>query len=254
VIRGVLLDVDDTLVNTRAAFAAAIASVVAAWLPHLDAEGREAALTHWVTDAAGHFRAYTRGEIDLVEQRRRRVGALHAAFGGPAVDAHLFAQWDAAFESAFRTAWLPCPDALRLLDVLDAAGLPRGVVTNMRIPYQRDKLAAVGLLDRVGVLVGMDDFGVGKPDPRLFRHACAVLGADPGEVAYVGDELDVDARGARDAGLVGVWLDRHGTGERPGDVPVVRSLDELPTLLGLPPGRPSTSAGHVDLGSEAGHR
>jgi putative hydrolase of the HAD superfamily len=233
VIRGVLLDVDDTLVDTRSAFAAAIASVVARWLPHLDAEGREGALRHWVTDAEGHFRAYTRGEIDLVEQRRRRVAALHVAFGGPAVDADLFAEWDVAFESAFRAAWRPCADAPRLLDALDAAGMPRGVVTNMRTPYQRDKLAAVGLLARVGVLVGMDDFGIGKPDPRLFRQACAVLGVEPREVAYVGDELDVDARGAREAGLVGVWLDRHATGRLPGDVPVVRSLDELPALLGI---------------------
>jgi putative hydrolase of the HAD superfamily len=253
VIRGVLLDVDDTLVDTRAAFAAAIASVVGHWLPHLDAEGREAALAHWVTDAAGHFRAYTRGELDLVEQRRRRVAALHAAFGGPAVDAARFEEWDAAFESAFRAAWRPCADAAPLLDVLDAAGLPRGVVTNMRIPYQREKLAAVGLLGRVGALVGMDDFGIGKPDPRLFRQACAVLGAEPQDVAYVGDELDVDARGARDAGLVGVWLDRHHTGACPGDVPVVRSLDELPALLGIPPGSVDPT-GHVDLGGEAGHR
>ncbi|HYJ76220.1 MAG TPA: HAD family hydrolase [Kineosporiaceae bacterium] len=232
-IRGVLLDVDDTLVDTRAAFAAGIAHVVRRWLPHLDREGRQGALRHWVTDAEGHFRAYTQGRIDLVEQRRRRVAALHAAFGGPAVDAELFEAWDAAFEDAYRAAWRPCPDAPRLLDTLDAVGLARGVVTNMRIDYQREKLAVVGLLDRVGVLVGMETFGVGKPDPRLFRHACDVLGVEPAEAAYVGDELEVDARGARDAGLLGVWLDRHGTGESPPDVPVISSLDELPAVLGV---------------------
>ena len=50
-------------------------------------------------------------------------------------------------------------------------------------------------------LVGIDAFGVGKPDARIFRRACEVLGPAPAEAAYVGDELDVDARGARDAGL-----------------------------------------------------
>jgi putative hydrolase of the HAD superfamily len=237
VIRGVLLDVDDTLVDTRSAFAAGIAHVVARWLPHLDAVAREATLRHWVSDAEGHFRAYTLGEIDVVEQRRRRVAALHAAFGGPVVDTQLFEAWDAAFEEAFRAAWRPCPDASPLLDVLDAAGVARGVVTNLRIGYQREKLAAVGLLGRVGVLVGMDAFGVGKPDPRMFRHACAVLGVEPAEAAYVGAALEVDARGARDAGLLGVWLDRHGTGESPQDVAVVRSLVELPAMLGIGRGR-----------------
>jgi putative hydrolase of the HAD superfamily len=167
----------------------------------------------------------------VVEQRRRRVAALDAAFGGPPVDTELFEAWDAAFEEAFRSAWRPCPDAPRLLDALDAAGLARGVVTNMRIGYQREKLAAVGLLGRVGVLVGMEEFGVGKPDPRMYRHGCHVLGVEPAEAAYVGDELDVDARGARDAGLLGVWLDRHGTGKCPRDVVVIRSLDDLPAVL-----------------------
>jgi putative hydrolase of the HAD superfamily len=232
-VRAVLLDVDDTLVDTRSAFRAAIGAVVGRWLPALDDADREAAVAHWVADAQGSFRAYTRGEISVVEQRRRRVASLLAAFGGPDLDTELFDRWDDAYERAFRAAWRPCPDAGPFLDRLDAARVPRGVVTNMRTPYQREKLGAVGLLDRVGALVGMDEFGVGKPDPRIFRHACEALGLDPGDVAYVGDELDVDARGARDAGLLGVWLDRHGTGEEPVDVPVVRTLTELPAVLRL---------------------
>ncbi len=232
-IRGVLLDVDDTLVDTRSAFRVAIGSVVERWLPHLDAAGREAAFAHWVADADGSFRAYTRGEISVAEQRRRRTASLLAAFGGPELDADLYDRWHDAYERAFRAAWRPCPDAGPFLDRLDAAAVPRGIVTNMRTPYQRDKLAAVGLLDRVGAMVGMDEFGVGKPDARIFHHACQALGLAPADVAYVGDELDVDARGARDAGLLGVWLDRHGTGHAADDVPVVRALTELPALLGL---------------------
>ena len=232
-IRGVLLDVDDTLVDTRSAFRAAIATVVDLWLPHLDDAGREAAVAHWVADAHGSFRAYTRGEISMVEQRRRRAARLHADLGGPALDGDLFALWDETYDQAFRAAWRPCADAGPFLDVLDDARLPRGAVTNAPATYQRDKLAAVGLLDRVGALVGMEEFGVGKPDRRIFLHACGTLGLEPAAVAYVGDELDVDARGARDAGLLGVWLDRHGTGDVPGDVPVVRTLGELPALLRL---------------------
>jgi len=43
-LRALLLDVDDTLVDTRGAFRAAITSVVATWLPDLDADSREAAV------------------------------------------------------------------------------------------------------------------------------------------------------------------------------------------------------------------
>ncbi len=108
-------------------------------------------------------------------------------------------------------------------------------VTNMLTSYQQVKLEAVGLARYVRAVVGLDVVGVGKPDPRPFLHGCGLLGVEPGEAAYVGDELDVDARAARDAGLTGVWLDRHGTGLEPGDVPVVRTLAELPALLGFVP-------------------
>jgi hypothetical protein len=63
--------------------------------------------------------------------------------------------------------------------------------------YQRRKLEAVGSLDRLRVVVGIDAVGVGKPDPRMFHRPCEALGVAPGEAAYVGDELDVDARAAR---------------------------------------------------------
>src|SRR4051812_1411896 len=111
VVRALLLDVDDTLVDTRGAFRAAMEHVVTTWLPHLDADSREAAVQHWVRDRGGHFRAYTRGELDFAAQRRLRAADLHAAFGGPVLDDERAGRWDAGYERAFRRAWRPCPDA-----------------------------------------------------------------------------------------------------------------------------------------------
>src|SRR5262249_11301176 len=123
-----------------------------------------------------------------------------------------------------------------LLDALADAGVPTGAVTNQDSAYQWAKLAAVGLDGRFAVLVGIDVLGRGKPDPRVFLLGCERLGGAPAETADVGGARDVDARGARDAGLIGVWLDRHGargSGTGPDDVPVVGGLDEVPALLGL---------------------
>jgi putative hydrolase of the HAD superfamily len=228
----VVLDIDDTLVDTRHAFTVAIGGIVARWLPHLDRAGAERALAHWVADADGHFRAYTRGEIGFTEQRARRARALHAAFDGPALDEDAVARWDTDYDDAFRRAWRLFPEASGFLDRLDAAGVPYGAVTNAGRDYQRDKLRRVGLGERLRMMVSVDDLGVGKPDPRVFRRACANLGVAPGDAVYVGDELDVDARGESEAGLRGIWLDRHGRSrELVGlDVPAVSSLTELADL------------------------
>ena len=233
--RGVLLDVDDTLVDTRAAFRAGIAEVVRRWLPHLGDPGRageEDAVAHWVLDDTGAFAAYTRGELTFSQQRRIRAERLHARFGGPALDDAAFARWEEAYDEAFRGAWRAHPDGVALVRSLRELGVPTGAVTNASGDYQRGKLAAVGLRE-VPVLASMDDLGRGKPDPAVFHLACHRLGLPPAVVAYVGDELSVDARGARDAGLVGVWLDRHGAGTAPPDVPVVRDLGAVLAVLGL---------------------
>ena len=230
--QAVLLDLDDTLVDTRSAFRAGIADVVSRWMPHLDDAGRAEALRHWVRDETGAYAAYTRGELTFAGQRRVRADRLHAHLGGPGLTEPAFTAWQDAYDAAVRAAWRPHPDGLRLLAALGAAGVAVGIVTNAGRAYQEAKLVAVGMAG-LPVLACMDDLGRGKPDPEVFRLACRRLGVPPGAAAYVGDELDVDARGARDAGLAGIWLDRHGTGRTPPDVPVIRTLDELPALLGI---------------------
>jgi putative hydrolase of the HAD superfamily len=54
------------------------------------------------------------------------------------------------------------------------------------------------------------------------------------EVVYVGDDLELDAIAARDAGMTGIWLNRLGTDPTrcPPDVTAISSLDELGNVLG----------------------
>jgi putative hydrolase of the HAD superfamily len=230
---GVLLDVDDTLVDTRHAFSVGIAAVTRSWLGHLGPDAAGATLAHWLADAGGHFRAYTRGEISFTEQRRRRATAMHLAFGGPSLDEADFARWAAEYEQAFRSAWRAFPEAAAFLDRIADLGLPCAAVTNAAGNYQLDKLRRVDLAHRLAFVLGNDELGFGKPDPAVFTLACRRLGTAPGRTLYVGDELDVDARGGRDAGLIGVWLRRAVPGgpATDYDVPVVCSLIELADQL-----------------------
>ena len=68
--------------------------------------------------------------------------------------------------------------------------------------------------------------GVEKPDPRIFQIALERMGIDPADALYVGDLYEVDAMGARAAGLDVVLLDPSG-GHSGRDVKTVRSLVEL---------------------------
>src|SRR4051812_31744907 len=71
-----------------------------------------------------------------------------------------------------------------------------------------------------------------KPHPEAFLALCQHLGTAPARTVHVGDSVLSDAEGAHAAGLVAVWLDRHGDRwEPPPGVHRITSLAELPDLL-----------------------
>jgi putative hydrolase of the HAD superfamily len=214
-------------------------------LPDLPASRHDEVLEHWRGDPNGHFRSYTRGEVDFETQRRRRAEDIQAAFGGEPFEDHTYAEWLRLFWGTFTASYVAHPEARGVVDALLAAGVRVGALTNAARDLQVVKLARTGFPD-VPVLVAVDTLGFGKPDPRAFVEACRRLGTEPSRTAYVGDELEVDAMGAATAGLVGVWIDRPATRRggawaedemvaRDAGVDVIRSLDELPGVLGVAP-------------------
>jgi putative hydrolase of the HAD superfamily len=235
-IAGVLVDIDDTLLDNKAAVRHAVSRIAAAYLPS-DTDIDEAA-AFFRADRGGHYRAFSRGEIDSRTQRRLRAEDLHAHFGGPTFeDDDALTAWIEAFDDAYREGWTLHEDAVPFLDTLEELGLPYGALSNARRAQQVSKMAAVGL-SHVRLLICVDDFGFGKPDPRVFEEACRLLGTTPGETLYVGDEFDIDAAAAVRVGLVGVWCDRpgawaHRTDEEVAEAGVVKvgSLTELTSLL-----------------------
>jgi HAD superfamily hydrolase (TIGR01662 family) len=126
------------------------------------------------------------------------------------------------------------PDVLPALTALRVAGYRIAVIGNQ--PARRS--AELRALDvDVDVLAMSDELGVEKPDRRFFERVLQLVGAEAGDVAYVGDRVDNDVLPALAAGLRPVWLRRGPWGalHRLPDgvaVPQARSLDELPALIG----------------------
>ena len=105
-VAGVLLDIDDTLVDTRAAFGSGIAAIARVYLPDLNEDGITQALGLWRSDPSGHYRAHTRGELTMEAQRLLRANEVHERFGGPILDGRSFPTWDAVFrEGSRRAGW-----------------------------------------------------------------------------------------------------------------------------------------------------
>jgi HAD superfamily hydrolase (TIGR01509 family) len=88
---------------------------------------------------------------------------------------------------------------------LDAAGLPRAVVTSSYRKGALRKLALAGLADRVDGVVSRDDVDRAKPDPEPYLRGAALLGAPPARCLAFEDS-DTGAAAARAAGCTVVQV------------------------------------------------
>ena len=113
-----------------------------------------------------------------------------------------------------------------------AARYPLVALTNGNADLRR-----IGLAPLFREVVTAREFGVGKPDPRIFAAACERIGAAPERVLHVGDDLVLDVQGALQAGLRAAWVVRPEIHPQPPSAPesvhaVVRELGALADMLG----------------------
>jgi HAD superfamily hydrolase (TIGR01549 family) len=69
-------------------------------------------------------------------------------------------------------------------------------------------LARVGIGEFFRAAISAREFGVGKPDPRIFHAAAGAVEVTTEEMLHVGDDATLDALGALNAGMQVVWVNR----------------------------------------------
>jgi putative hydrolase of the HAD superfamily len=81
------------------------------------------------------------------------------------------------------------------------------------------------------VVIVSEECRAAKPDAEIFLHACRSARVDPSEATYVGDQYELDVKGARGAGMRALWLRREMLPGAPREQAVLSSLADLPTRL-----------------------
>ena len=136
---------------------------------------------------------------------------------------------EAAFEAFFaaRQRVELYEDALPALEFL-AQRFPLVSLSNGNADLQR-----IGLARFFKAAISAREFGVGKPDPRIFHAAAGAVDARPEEILHIGDDATLDALGALNAGMQAVWLNRadHPWPHEQQPQATVASLDELRGLF-----------------------
>lgn len=236
-VRGVLFDIDDTLVDLHAAMKVAMIAASKHLLPAFTQGQWDGFAGLYMADAGKYYDRYIAGEFTFSQQRGLRARAVFTHLGIDGFDQAAETVWIEDFEKAQPAAISAYPDVVPVLDALDAIGIPYGAVSNNVHDYQRAKLDHAGL-SRVKVLVGIDTLNAAKPEPQVFWEGCRLLGTAPAQTLYVGDNYVIDGVGSAQAGLKGLWLNRKGASTPPtaaaDRVLMVSGLMELLSVLQEP--------------------
>ena len=126
------------------------------------------------------------------------------------------------------------PDVKPTLEALKTLGFSMGVVSQHLFTSTdlKAELDERGIGDYFRIVLTSESAGFDKPDPALYRQATKLLGVTPAHACHVGNSLVNDTLAAQQAGLFGVLVDRDGSQPTVPGLPVIRSLAELPALLG----------------------
>lgn len=202
-IRGLLIDLDDTLVDERGASEQAFA----AWhttlgsLPPEHTGDQAHALWKAITNK--HWRRHAAGEISFLAQRRERVREfLRQDVSDDEADA-LFAPYRAAHQNA----WALRSDAAAFLQ--RCAHLPKIIVTNGPRMLQERKLDVTGITAHFIGMVTPDDCGHAKPKPEIFHRALGLIGLAAADCMMIGDDIECDIEPAHALGMASFHVE-HG--------------------------------------------
>jgi putative hydrolase of the HAD superfamily len=219
----ILFDIDDTLLDDTAATSAGARALHQSVVSSLPVEEF---LARWGEALERHFGRYLAGEVSFQDQRRARIREMVDFTPTDAEADRIFAIYLAAYEAG----WSLFPDVKVCLDRLSSSH-SLGIVSNGEVQQQRRKLARTGIVGRFECILISEECGFAKPSKEIFLRACDIVGESSTNAVYVGDRYDVDAQGARAAGLVGVWLDRQARAMAHHQPPLIRGLAELSSLL-----------------------
>jgi putative hydrolase of the HAD superfamily len=229
-----LLDLDDTILDDSAGAEICWAQVTARYAPNLaprSASDFIAAIQRtrdWFWNDPERNRA---GRMSLQAARRLIVAEALTSLGMK--DSGALAGRIATDYASLRKATMaePLPGALDALARLKGRGVRMGLITNGEATGQRSKIEFFALAAFFEVIVIEGEFGCGKPDERVYRHALAALQAVPESTWMAGDNLEFDVLAPQRLGITGVWINPTGRPSPP-DAPerpsrVIRALAEL---------------------------
>jgi putative hydrolase of the HAD superfamily len=230
--QAIFLDMDDTIISFSASTDACWEEVCRQFAPRINgftADTLRAAIRQTSAWFWGDPERHRRGRLNMLLARRElvRQALVHLNIEAPHIARELADAYSAARDQSIELF----PGALDTLRHWRSQGIRLALLTNGGAVEQQGKIERFGLAPFFDCIVIEGEFGVGKPDEKVYRFALKRMDVEPAQVWMIGDNLEWDVAGAQKVGIWGIWLDVEHRGLPPASRVqpdrVIRSLVEL---------------------------
>jgi len=224
-IKAVLLDSDDTLLDFTKAEHIALSKTLAS----MGIEPSDEMIALYSGINKRHWEMLERGELTRAQVLVKRFEALYDTLGMTG-DAEAT---QASYEHNLSIGHYFMPGAVEMLEALYGK-YKLYMVTNGNEKVQVPRLASAGIEKYFEDIFISQRVGFDKPRIEYFQRCFEKMPPfEPGEMIIIGDSLTSDIQGGINAGIHTCWYNFRNAAPRAGIEPefVVRSLDQIPALL-----------------------
>lgn len=183
-------------------------------------------IKQWNVYAEKFYEKFLAKELSFQDQRRRRI----KAFFGHHLSNEECDYTYGDYLKIYQANWTVFSDVIPCLELLKDLGHSLGIISNGHYPQQIQKLKKTGISDYFDVIVTSSEVGEAKPNKRIFIEACQQAHAQPEICYYIGDKLETDAIGSKNAGMTGIWLNRKDQTTSP-EIHTIHSLNEIKKFI-----------------------
>ena len=122
------------------------------------------------------------------------------------------------------------PDLIQCINDLRDMGLILGLISNINMSGKKiaEKL---GLSSYFNYVFTSEDLGCEKPNKMIFEKSLDIAKLSPSEVVFIGDQVESDILGAKNANILPILLDRHNNYENYSEVIKINNLFQLQEII-----------------------
>lgn len=215
-IKGIIFDLDGTLLNRDTSVKMFIASQYEKFYNYLSHIPKKTYISRFIE-------LDNRGYVWKGKVYQQLVEEFH-------IDHLTWEELLQNYNKDFQYSCIPFADLTEMLRELKEKGFLLGMVTNGYGQFQMDNIRALDIEGFFDVILVSGWEGIKKPDPKIFMRAVSRLEISPEETIFIGDHPENDILAAQAIGMTGVWKRDPGRLDRGADY-IVDDLAEFPALV-----------------------